>query len=127
MLYANGASTVCHRKRTLHTGPRLWYHVENYYFMSLNFIRNFPSTTINIITKYIQLKELLNKQFSNTGLPYHIYSAGIDCSRLDSHQNHNGSQDNHHILSQVVGIVLTGTKGHRMVVLEQNRLSLLQQ
>jgi hypothetical protein len=52
-------------KRTLHTGPQLWYHVYNY-FINLIFIGNFPSTAINIITKLVQLKELLNKEFRST-------------------------------------------------------------
>jgi hypothetical protein len=114
-------------KRTLNIGPQLWYHVENYYFMVMDFIRNYPSTVVNIITKHIQLKQLLNKEFRNSGLPYHIYSVGTDCSRLDSHQDHNDSQDNHHTLSQVVDIVRMGTKDHCMVVVEQKQRSLLQQ
>jgi hypothetical protein len=75
----------------------------------------------NIITTHIQMKLLLSRQ------PYHIYSVGIDCSRLDSRQDHNDSLDNHCTLSQVEGNALMDTKVHCILVLAQGPLSLLQQ
>jgi hypothetical protein len=60
-------------------------------------------------------------------ISYHIYSVGIDCNRLDSHQDHPDSHDSHHTLFQVAGNDLMGTKVHCTLVLEQNPLLHLEQ
>lgn len=67
------------------------------------------------------MKMLMSRQ------SYHIYSVGIEYSRLYSHQDHNGSLDNHHTLSRVEGIALMDTKVHCILVPQQDPLSPLEQ
>jgi hypothetical protein len=75
----------------------------------------------------MELKQLLRKAVSGSEFSYHIYSVGIDCSRLDSHQDHPDSHDSHHTLSQVAGTDLMGTKVHCILAVEQNPLLHLEQ
>jgi len=79
-----------------------------------------------IIASY-QMKKSLKKEMCKTGLSYHIYSVGIDCSTSGSHHDHNGSHDNHHTLYLVAGIVPMGTKVHCILVLQQDSHSPLEQ
>jgi hypothetical protein len=81
----------------------------------------------NVIKTHTELKQLWRKKVSETEFSYHIYMVDTDYSRPDSHQDHPDSQDSHHTLFQVGGIVLMGTKVHCMLVLEQNPLHHLEQ